>query len=104
MLRCAAAPFYSQQALKPYILPAMQNMYASQPKSTVGTVAYIAPEVLTSKRDAAKYKGPAADLWSSAVILFVMLSGAYPFEDAKDPRNMKKTVEVGRVRSSNAIG
>ena len=31
-------------------------MYASQPKSTVGTVAYIAPEVLTSKRDSAKYK------------------------------------------------
>jgi serine/threonine protein kinase len=52
------------------------------------------PQVLTSKRDAAKYKGPAADLWSSAVILFVMLSGAYPFEDARDPRNMKKTVEV----------
>ena len=51
-------------------------------------------QVLTSKRDAAKYKGPAADLWSSAVILFVMLSGAYPFEDARDPRNMKKTVEV----------
>ena len=23
----------------------LQNMYASQPKSTVGTVAYIAPEV-----------------------------------------------------------
>lgn len=50
--------------------------------------------MLTSKRDAAKYKGPAADLWSSAVILFVMLSGAYPFEDVRDPRNMKKTVEV----------
>lgn len=39
-------------------------------------------------------QGPAADLWSSAVILFVMLTGSYPFEDAKDPRNMKKTVEV----------
>ena len=40
---------------------ALQNMYASQPKSTVGTVAYIAPEVLTSKRDSAKYK---VSLWS----------------------------------------
>ena len=33
-----------------------QNMYASAPKSTVGTVAYIAPEVLTCKRDHTKYK------------------------------------------------
>lgn len=56
--------------------------------------------MLTSKRDAAKYKGPAADLWSSAVILFVMLSGAYPFEDARDPRNMKKTVEVRIISAS----
>ena len=31
-------------------------MYASAPKSTVGTVAYIAPEVLTCKRDHTKYK------------------------------------------------
>ncbi len=34
----------------------VQNMYASAPKSTVGTVAYIAPEVLTCKRDHTKYK------------------------------------------------
>lgn len=33
-----------------------QNMYASQPESTAGTVAYIAPEVLISKRDSVKYK------------------------------------------------
>jgi len=29
------------------------------------------------------------------VILYVMLTGAYPFEDPRDPRNMKKTVEAG---------
>ena len=28
------------------------------------------------------------------MILYVMLTGAYPFEDPRDPRNMKKTVEV----------
>ncbi len=32
------------------------------------------------------------------MILYVMLTGAYPFEDPRDPRNMKKTVEVrGRL-------
>ncbi|XP_027191287.1 serine/threonine-protein kinase SAPK1 isoform X2 [Cicer arietinum] len=65
----------------------------SQPKSTVGTPAYIAPEVLSRR----EYDGKIADVWSCGVTLYVMLVGAYPFEDPEDPRNFRKTLQTMSV-------
>lgn len=56
----------------------------SQPKSAKGTVEYLAPEVVLCSYKK-NYDGRMSDVWSCGVILYLMLVGTYPFEDASDP-------------------
>ena len=53
-------------------------------KSIVGTPAYLAPEVLYT--DVLKRQGfnRSLDLWSTGVIIYVSLSGTFPFNEDED--------------------
>ena len=57
-----------------------------------GTVVYAAPEVL----DCREYHGMLADVWSSGIVLFGMLSGFLPFGDPDDEVN-KRLVLKGKI-------
>ena len=50
----------------------------SAPNTRLGTLMYIAPEVMTNKPKES-YDAKKTDVWSAGVVLYVMLAGQYPF-------------------------
>ncbi|KAJ7786124.1 kinase-like protein [Mycena metata] len=47
-----------------------------------GTVSYLPPEgILALDQEHLKYTGMPSDCWSAGVVLFIMLSGAHPFDN-----------------------
>jgi calcium-dependent protein kinase len=60
---------------------------------TYGTAYYIAPEVLNSEYN------EKCDVWSTGVILFILLSGRPPF-DGNDDREIVKSVKKGEYSLS----
>lgn len=55
-------------------------------KTAVGTMAYMAPELfeIRKKADGSKYQGEPVDIFSAGVILFTLIRGIMPFEQASD--------------------
>ncbi|MCD7464966.1 CBL-interacting serine/threonine-protein kinase 20 [Datura stramonium] len=62
--------------------------------TTCGTPAYVAPEVVLNKKG---YDGEKADIWSCGVILFVLLAGYLPFQDA-NLMEMYKKISKGEFK------
>lgn len=53
------------------------------PKSRVGTMDYIAPEVVLNMRGE-QYDGKKADIWALGVMLYAMVTLKYPFRRPED--------------------
>jgi len=55
-----------------------------------GSPAFVSPEVVVSQC----YDGAAADMWALGVILYIMLTGTYPFRD-NHPANLFQKIQQG---------
>ena len=66
----------------------LSNQYAvgERLKTACGSPCYAAPEMIAGKR----YDSLGVDVWSCGIILFTMLCGFLPFEDANTSKLYKK--------------
>lgn len=57
-----------------------------------GTPSYMAPEIVGRK----EYAGPPVDIWAAGVLLFVLLTGNFPFRGSSD-KDLYKSILKGHV-------
>ena len=62
-------------------------------KGRVGTVSYMAPEVLRSKATRVPYAKP-CDVWSLGVVTYMLLSGQRPFHAPKGEREREQKIDL----------
>ena len=64
-----------------------------------GTPSYMAPEIVSK----VEYAGPPADIWASAVLLYALLNGCFPFRGATDKELYKKICKGQYVMHNQSV-
>ena len=59
-------------------------------KERCGTPAYVAPEILAELD-----YGLGVDMWSTGVVVFILLGGCMPFDDAQGVPKMHEDIKSG---------
>ncbi|KAI9474892.1 hypothetical protein BX667DRAFT_497767 [Coemansia mojavensis] len=78
----------------------LANFYGSALMETFcGSLPYTAPEILRGTA----YTGPEVDVWSLGVLLYVMLTGHFPFDDPAQPANFDR-IMAGDFPRRSALG
>lgn len=85
------------QIRKKYVTTHPEKKKDQPKKSFVGTVYYIAPEMLVKQE-----VGPGCDLWALGVILYRMLTGEYLFNQANDYL-IFETIKNGHYKMAEGI-
>ncbi|KAI8887060.1 Pkinase-domain-containing protein, partial [Backusella circina FSU 941] len=72
----------------------LSNLFCPEKRLTTycGSLYFAAPELLMSK----PYKGPEIDVWSLGVVIYVMVTGAVPFDD-KSMAGLHEKIKRGQV-------
>jgi serine/threonine protein kinase len=66
-------------------------------KMFCGTPSYMGPEIVLKE----EYAGPPADIWASAVLLYALLNGCFPFRGATD-KELYRRIQRGTFELHNS--
>lgn len=68
-------------------------------KMFCGTPSYMGPEIVMKE----EYAGPPADIWASAVLLYALMNGCFPFRGATDKELYRRIQRGTFVLHNSAV-
>jgi len=89
--------FFLKKGTRDVVLADLDSAQVVNPSSPFlsdrkGSPAFVSPEVVVSQ----SYDGAAADMWALGVVLYILLTGTYPFRDSH-PANLFQKIQQGHA-------
>jgi len=89
--------FFLKKGTRDVVLADLDSAQVVSPSSPFlsdrkGSPAFVSPEVVVSQ----SYDGASADMWALGVVLYILLTGTYPFRDSH-PANLFQKIQQGHA-------